>query len=176
MVTPLQQRKIVLSITNKAGDQLAKLTESLNSGRISTSEWAVQMKENVRNLHSAMGQLAHGGKAQMRARQLGSLGATIREQNKYLSGFINEVDNGLIPQANRARMYADAGWVTYEKSIAFREKAAGMSEERSELDDSAQHCEDCPAEAEKGWVPIGELIPIGDRECLARCRCSLEYR
>ena len=177
-ITPAEQRQMVLRITSKASDSLAKLTEQLASGKISTSEWAVQMKESVKGIHSAVGTLAHGGKKQMGARQLGSLGATIREQNKYLSNFINEVENGLSLEgaANRARMYADAGWVTYERSIAYREKAAGMTEERSILDEGSSHCEDCPAEAGKGWSEIGSLIPIGERACVSRCRCSLEYR
>ena len=178
-VTPAEQRQIVLSITGKASDKLQKLTNSLIDGDITTAHWAVEMKEQVRNLHSSLGQLAHGGKSQMGPKQLGGMGAAIRDQNKYLNAFINEVENGLTLDGTvraRAGMYADAGWVTYERGIAMREKAAGMTEERSVLEEGAAHCDGCLVEAARDWVPIGELIPVGDRDCQAGDRCSFEYR
>lgn len=51
----------------------------------------------------------------------------------------------------------------------------GYVEERSVLG-IADHCDGCLAEAGKGWRPIGTLLPIGGRDCKARCRCHFEYR
>lgn len=38
------------------------------------------------------------------------------------------------------------------------------------------NCNDCPPLADLGWVPIDEMVPIGESACLVRCRCSVEYR
>ena len=65
---------------------------------------------------------------------------------------------------------------TYESIKRDEHKDAGFDEERSVLDEGALHCADCPAEAAKGWVPVGELTPIGERECMTKCRCSIEFR
>ena len=38
------------------------------------------------------------------------------------------------------------------------------------------NCDECVSEAARDWVPIGEEVPIGERQCLTHCHCSLEYR
>ena len=38
-----------------------------------------------------------------------------------------------------------------------------------------EHCHECPPDAALGWVPIGTLRPIGDRECGHLCLCHFEY-
>jgi hypothetical protein len=32
------------------------------------------------------------------------------------------------------------------------------------------------SEAERGYVPIGTLIPIGERDCLGNDKCSMLFR
>jgi hypothetical protein len=42
----------------------------------------------------------------------------------------------------------------------------------------ADHCEgvgSCIEQTARGKVPIGSLIPVGDRRCLRRCHCTIEY-
>lgn len=169
-----------MSITEKAAGVLERATNGLIDGTVSVPEWAVTMRENMKMVHVSLAQLAHGGKAQMGPRQLGQLGAVVRRQNEFLRSFVLEVESGSLKLdgsvRNRAKMYADAGWGTYEGSIKERERNAGMAEERSFLEPGADHCEECPDEAGKGWSQIGSLIPVGSRTCLARCRCSFEYR
>jgi hypothetical protein len=52
---------------------------------------------------------------------------------------------------------------------------AGFEEARSVLH-PADHCPGCLVEAEKGWQPIGAMVPIGERDCKGNCRCTVEYR
>ena len=179
-VTPAQVNKIGQRIVDKSAAQMEKLTKQYVEGKIPLPEWAAQMRESVKGVHSAMGQLAHGGKEQMGARQRGLLGADMREQYAHLNRFVLQVEAGKVKPGDgmvaRAKMYGESGWTTYSSSVAQREKYAGMQEERSLLDKAAMHCEDCSVEANKGWEPIGTLIPIGERQCLGYCRCELEYR
>lgn len=39
----------------------------------------------------------------------------------------------------------------------------------------AEHCRECLEDAEKGFVPIGMLRPIGSRLCRTNCYCHMEY-
>ncbi|HEY6021351.1 MAG TPA: hypothetical protein VIY48_16040, partial [Candidatus Paceibacterota bacterium] len=54
--------------------------------------------------------------------------------------------------------------------------ANGYEEERRVLEPGADHCEGCEEQAAQGWQPIGTLDPIGDEECMTRCKCEFEYR
>jgi len=180
VVTPWQQRQIGLRIVNKSAAAMKQLAEDYVEGAASFEEWAVGMREAVKSVHSAMSQFAYGGKAQMGVAERGRLGATIRDQYKYLSQFALEVEAGRVEVGDaliaRSEMYGKAGWATYQDQVGHREKHAGMDEERSFLEPDADHCQDCFDEASIGWAPIGSLVPIGSRQCVARCQCSMEYR
>ena len=180
VVTPAEQRRIGLAIVDESAAALEALTESYVKGSITFEEWAVAMREGVKATHSAMSQLAFGGKEMMGARQRGLLGALIRNQYAFLGRFALNVESGQVPKGDgmvdRAKMYGEAGWSTYTQSIAQREQHAGAQEERSFLEPDADHCQECFDEAGKDWQPIGTLTPIGQRQCLARCQCEFEYR
>lgn len=40
----------------------------------------------------------------------------------------------------------------------------------------ADHCAGCIIETKRGWVPYGTLIPLGQRDCKAGCRCTIIYK
>lgn len=180
VVTPAEQRRIGLSIVASSADELEVLTEAYVSGSLTFEEWAVAMREAVKATHSAMSQLAFGGKEMMGPRQRGLLGSLIRDQYAFLGRFALQVEAGQVVKGDgmvdRAKMYGDAGWSTYTQSTAQREQHAGATEERSFLEPDAAHCDECFAEASKDWQPIGTLTPIGQRTCLSRCQCEFEYR
>lgn len=53
----------------------------------------------------------------------------------------------------------------------------GHNEAIRMLDPLARHCPDCPGYQTRGWVPIGEVMPVGWAcVCGGRCRCSVYTR
>jgi hypothetical protein len=138
------------------------------------------MSGKLRALHIGASLIAIGGAAQLTERTLSRLSARVNEQEQYLLKFVVSIEAGVQKKdaslVSRAAMYADAGVATYENTRRGDVKDAGFEEERSILDEGAHHCGECPDEAAKGWQPLGSLIPIGGRECMSRCRCSMEYR
>ena len=176
-LTPSEQRRIGLSIVSKSADALEDLTQSYVDGEIAFEEWAVAMREGVKATHSAMSQLAFGGKEQMGARQRGKLGSLLVQQYGFLSRFLMGVQSGEDnPAPGRSAQYGQSGWVSYTESIAQREKYAGMTEEHSFLEPGVAHCQECFDEFARGWQPIGTLVPVGDRTCQANDQCEFEYR
>jgi hypothetical protein len=179
-VTPAEVNKTGQRVVDKSVREMEKLTKQFVDGKIPLPEWAAQMKESVKGTHSAMGQLAHGGKKMMGAKERGLLGADMRAQYEHLNRFVLQVESGKVKPGDgmiaRAKMYGHSGWTTYSSAVGQREKYAGMREERSILESAARHCDDCTGEARKGWEAIGTLIPIGERQCLGMCKCELEYR
>lgn len=76
---------------------------------------------------------------------------------------------------NRAKMYAQAGRHTYEETRRSDMMTAGMTEARS-IRHSGDSCYGCKTQAAIGWQPILQLVPIGTRDCLRNCKCTVQYR
>lgn len=167
----------IATTVDNARLRVRSLTQDYVDGKINHAEWNLAMQNEIKIGSRAMAQLANGGN--LSPSMLGSLGAAVREQNKYLMAFASDVENGLVGLGPgliaRAEMYAEGLWARYQNFVRLREKGAGMASERLVLG-VANHCDDCPADAALGWVEIGTLANIGSRTCLSRCRCHFEYR
>ena len=66
-------------------------------------------------------------------------------------------------------------WPTYQTERDEAHARAGFDEVRSRLT-IAEHCQGCVDEADRGWVPISTIVPIGQRTCKMNDRCFLEFR
>ena len=167
--------RAILALRNQARANAA----SYRAGSISLDEWEASMRQIVKDTHLLNTVAARGGFDQMTDTEYGRIGAVVREQYAYLDQFTAGIANGAVPLDGRfdvrAAMYADAGRGTYEGDVAAQQQEVGATEERSVLH-PADHCEDCLAEAAKGWQPLGTLIPIQQRQCLTNDACTMDYR
>ena len=76
---------------------------------------------------------------------------------------------------NRATMYAESAYATFENNVVEREKDEGVTLGRRVLEEG-DNCEDCIAAASEEFVPLDELPEIGDSVCQSRCRCEFEFQ
>lgn len=158
--------------------RLAALAESLRVGGISLDAWIIEMRRAIKQVHLYSAAAARGGWAQMSQADYGRVGTLVREQYGYLENFANEIVDGLILDGRflrRVALYGSAGRRTFHRVEQLEMQLRAMDEERSVLN-PADHCEECIAEAAKGWVPLGTVIPIGERTCLTNCKCDMDYR
>jgi len=155
------------------------LAQQLRAGEISLRTWEAEMRVIVKDAQLLGAASAAGGWAQLDQRSLGRAGREIRDQYAFLDNFATEVMTGDQKLdgtlANRAIMYVEAARQGYENEREAVERAAGYAEEKSARH-ASDSCEGCVREEARGWVAIGELVPIGDRNCLTRCRCTIERR
>ncbi len=160
-------------------NNMRRLSEQLQAGEIDLREWRTGMLREIKTVHVASTVAARGGWAQMEPADWGRAGRSIREQYDYLNRFASEVQYGKQKLdgrfLQRADLYGKAGRASYEKERQAQRKEQGMTEERNRLH-PADHCKGCLAETAQGWVPIGTLTPIGERDCLGNCQCSMQYR
>ncbi|MGE0131930.1 MAG: hypothetical protein AB7U82_27920 [Blastocatellales bacterium] len=161
---------------------LARHAEDLRAGRINDAEWALRSTEAIKNGHRAVAVIAGGGKANMAASDWGFLGATIRRELSYFNRFANEVEarpeGAQLADAfvSRAKSYGAAIYSTFEQQQRRRVLKDGTHAfERNILEGGRQHCDGCLRETSRGKVGVGELIPVGERDCGTRCRCRIEY-
>lgn len=178
----VDERKIraELDLTlGKVAERMNALSADLQGGRISLDVWHAEMRLAVKNTHVMSAALAKGGWGQLTQRDYGRIGAAVRKQYDYLNGFANEVALGRQTLNGRflvrAKLYAQAARMMFERIREAEMIAAGMNEERNILG-FADHCFDCVAMTALGWVLIGTLIPIGERQCGPNCKCRKAYR
>ena len=120
-------------------------------------------------------------------------------QSMYLERFAAEVELNTPPELavptappapnalsapqiiDRAEKYAGSVWgdaINARRQKVIR-SGRYSQERRVHARPMGQHdaCTTCLGESDKGWVPIGRLLPIGDSECLGiRCDCYFEFR
>ena len=109
----------------------------------------------------------------------GKLGSEIKQQYRYLQQFEADLRDGKLSEAQiaaRARSYIDTANAMYAEAQRRSAGDAGMAEERNILN-ARESCAGCVHETQRGWVPVGDLVPVGARNpCGAYCKCQLEFR
>lgn len=172
-------RGLLDAYTDRISDRAAGLSEKLARGEISVGEWETGMRGLIKRTHAVHAAAARGGWERMTPSDWGRVGSVVKEQYRYLRSFSADVALGVVPRtgalAVRARLYAEAGRRSHFDTERRLMVGRGYVEERSVLG-VADHCAGCESAAAQGWQPIGSLPPIGERDCLVRCRCHFDYR
>jgi hypothetical protein len=177
-VTAKSVRFAVDTIIDAETVKVRDIAHRLIDSSINLAEWQIQTTSLLKTLYVATGIAACGGFENTSNADLGYLGSLIKEQYKFLRNFANDIKQGRQALDGtllaRAELYTQAARGLYEDVVARAARNGGSSSEKSILG-SADHCGDCVGEAAKGWQPIGTLIPIGQRQCMSNCRCSMSY-
>lgn len=183
---PVTGRFIARAAVRRAlEDSLANLTRltdtlagDLRFGRISLVQWREQMRLIVKQTQMAAAELARGGRAQMTQSDYGRVGQLVRRQYGFLETWVDQIKAGLPfdgRMEERAKQYlrgARSAYIAHEVQ-ALRQR--GFDEIRTVLH-PAEHCPECLAEAARGFVRIGDHVPIGQRICRNNDRCTAEFR
>jgi hypothetical protein len=174
-----QVRRAIDATLRNHTNAVAALTDLLRQRALTLPEWERRMRLEVKNVHIYSALAAKGGRAQLTPQDYGRIGAVVKRQYKYLSGFAADISNGTAGNViGRAKLYAQAGRGTHEKVRQTEMKRRGFDEELNVLAPS-EHCDgagSCVEQTDKGWVPVGSLVPIGGRLCVVNCRCHIRYR
>ena len=172
-------RSILDQAIAKSQLRMQTASDQLRRGELALDEWQLVMREEIKRTQLGAEMLVQGGRAQMTPADFGRVGQRIRTQYDYLRDLSQQLADGSIRTdgtfLNRAKMYAASARVGFHDSLGEQLTDLGYTEERSVLH-PAEHCDLCVSEAARGFVPIGTLIPIGERTCLGNDRCSVAYR
>jgi hypothetical protein len=177
-------RKWVIAAADKYEERLASLAKNVTpgataaAGEITQREFQMTMQKEIAKAESAMTASAVGGLKQMKPREWNNVAIQIRKQQSAMVGFAKDIVQTKLSPAQieaRARLYARAIYATHMNEMTDFKKSMGAKSARRILHEGAIHCEDCPDLAKLGWVPIEDLVPIGDTACIVNCRCAIEY-
>lgn len=153
------------------------LAESLRAGQITLDDWELGMRALSKDVHLYSAAAAKGGWSNLTAEDYGRVGRITRDEYAWIRNFRQQIADGLPLDGRflvRTRLYAQAGRETFHKVERQNQLAQGKTLERSVLA-ASDHCDLCVSEAARGWVLIGQLIPIGQRTCGRNCKCTIEY-
>jgi hypothetical protein len=172
-------RRALDIVIEDARTEMRDLGQDLREGEIDIEIWQTQMAEGIKRSHLAYAALAVGGWAQMTQADFGRVGQRIRFQYDRLRRFAGQIASGAQRLdgsiLRRVDLYVQATRATFHTFSRLMMSSRGFAEERNVLN-PADHCVGCVGETDRGWVALGSLIPIGGRDCLTNCRCSIEYR
>lgn len=183
-VSTQQLRRAVDGAVQNGAKRMRDLTNNLREGRLTLAQWQTRMAREIKLNHLSNGSVARGGLAQLTQADLDRISQRVAGQETFLRRFARQIEDGeqLLDGTalRRADMYAQAGRNTYHQLQELNMIESGFNEVRSILN-AQESCSDssrpgCIEEAARGFVPIGELTPLGRRTCLSNDRCSLEYR
>lgn len=156
------------------------LANQLREGAIPLAVWQTEMRALMKSMHVAAMTLATGGKEMMTPATRGALGGHLAREYRALNNLANRIANGQQPLDGTlwrtARHYIRAARKTYYEGQRRRLRDTGFDQEKSVRTAAERSCRSCIAEEDRGWVNIGSLVPIGDRDCRRNCLCLMYYR
>lgn len=157
--------------------KVRSLALQLQQRQTTLAEWQIAMRDTIKDIHLVSSALARGGWAQMSEADYLKVSEKIEFHLMKLNELAKQVEKGLPLDGRflrRTTLYAQSGRSTYHESLRNEMALRGFTLEKSVLA-SSDHCTECVSEAAKGFVPIGELILIGERICRSNCRCHVEF-
>ena len=166
-------------VVDGSSQVMRALSQQLRDGNISLADWQLEMMQQIKTTHLAGAAMQKGGWQQMSQADFGRVGRIVRTEYEFLRNFAEQVASGKQKLdgsfTRRAAMYGQQGRPTY---LTFWDSTAsqrGFDEERSILQ-PAEHCTECISEDAKGFQPLGQMIPIGNRICRSNDKCVKEFR
>lgn len=185
-ITDTQLRKAVRQISLHQRLEMRKKTQQLISGLILFGVWYTDMQDLMTILYRTIWTLSIGGFLfeDEEKRQLFYL--FVIGQFGWLDFFYDQLINK--SQAmngtamSRAGLYASYGNSMWQNTFLEKMIDFGYEEARRILGHNEHHCykdhirQGCIELAQKGWVPIREITPIGNATCYTNCLCHIEYR
>jgi hypothetical protein len=177
-LAPEQGRRLLHGVVAAVRPVVLSVTDALIAGNLRLSGWFRAMRDALVPGYFA-GALAVLDDPDPPPADVAAIVAEANRQVGYLGRFRDEIATAshLLGPATlaRAEMYSGAAWAVGMNVQRAEKTRDGLRQERNILGPS-DSCRGCIEETLRGWVNVGELVPVGSRLCLSRCRCSYDWR
>ena len=148
------------------------------NGRIKVKLWQVRHARHVKNMQLSQMALARGGWAHITPADLKLMERILRFQMSRVEAFAADIASGKLRTTagilQRAGYYEESARHTFWHFVRQNASELKMDRERN-ITMPGETCKGCAEAEDKGWVPLGTLVPIGSRDCGPRCRCVLQF-
>lgn len=178
-LTPEQGRRLLMGVVNSVEPTLAAITEALVRGAVRLASWWRSFRDALVPGHFAGAMAVLNDAGEPTPADLQAIADESNRQGAFLwrfRGQIQAAEHVLGPESvNRATLYSHAIWATAQAVQRGGKVRDGYQSEMNHTG-IADHCDQCLEQSNLGWVPIGSLIPIGQRTCGPRCKCWITYK
>lgn len=148
-------------------------------GKITGDDFQLLLRTELKQTHIAAYAAGKGGFKQLTKADYGRLGSVLKKQYAYLDRFMADLAAGEVTLdgrfLQRAMLYVKQARTSYYLADRASQEVAGMTQEHN-VKANADNCEGCLEATAMGWVSLGTLTPVGERDCLGNCLCTIEYR
>lgn len=175
----------VETVITKAKSEIRLLTDNLIRGKIDLDQYKLSMAGIIRKVNVATAIIGATGPVNLDGAALAKMNQILERQLRNLNTHVERIAAKLssgkgVDKATiaRALSFADNAYATSEEVLKdfLMEEFGEQLQEARELNDSVENCTECQNLAERGWVDIGTLPPIGGQLCGHNCRCQFIYR
>ena len=179
--------RLVLLLVADTAARVSDLTRMMAAGDISIGAWQDEFAGVLKDTYLAAAALAVGGFARLTDEDLARVSADLRFAYTRLERFARFAEQRMHDADSVGRVLArSALYARYTNGLyqRFRTEShtRAVDEDGNRLFlfetnilGNAEHCSQCLEETAKGWVLIGTLVPVGNRICLANCKCRLSF-
>lgn len=144
----------------------------------SLDRWLEKMTVMIRDWSARAAFLAIGLLAYLDPLIVAELSAFVSRQLAMLEGFYWQVLSGTQPIdgnfVRRSGLYALQAREMFGVANMEKHFRDGYAYEQNFLG-LAEHCGGCVDQTARGVVPIGTLVPVGLRDCLSNCKCTVVF-
>lgn len=183
LVSRAAVRAEIDKLTDFVKREAKTLSENLESGAISLTDWHLAMRELLKSAHIIAASVGRGGFARMTQKDWGVVGAKIKWQYGFLQKTARSIEKGKILKAlvpGRAQKYAAALHISFYRAFgeAQAEGRAITGEKpllvKREIN-SKEGCAECLEYAAMGFIPVDEQPLLGELSCGDFCKCDLVF-
>ena len=191
-VSDRQLRAAAKRVSAEASRRAKKETQQLIAGVIILAVWYSRMRDLLAALYKTIWLVSIGGFVFDDNTQRNLFYLFIMAQFNYFDNFTTQIETGeqvLDGRAvARAGMYGGHGYSEWQNLRLLHAPEVGYVEVRRILApiEFERHCSEkenlhsdrpgCVEIAARGWIPIAEMVPIGDCICYSNCLCDLKFR
>jgi hypothetical protein len=185
-VSDRQLRRAVFKVSNEASLRMKKTTQQLIAGVILLAAWYDAMRSLTAALYRTVFLLSIGGFLFEDDIARNVFYLLSLPQFERLDNFARQLETG-VQRLNgramsRAGLYGSYGNALWQNIGLERAKKKRLTEAQRVLGPNENHCRDsgerpgCWELWKKGWMPIEEMVPIGEATCYSNCLCHIKYR
>lgn len=161
---------------------LEALGYELLDGTIDMETFADTFRDEMKAEYIRQYVFGIGGLAYMTAEDWQTVANDLEQQYKYAEDFFSEIDDAasqddegaaLLALFWRFGLYAASAAAVYEFANTLFSRGEGYTQEAWFLDEAiTNHCDDCLAYSDMGWVDIGTFPQPGDGTTVCKKNCG----
>jgi hypothetical protein len=179
-------RAAVAKVSKESKLEMRKKTQQLIAGTILFSVWYPKMQSLMNTLYRTIWTLTIGGFVFETEESRNAFYLFALVQFGWLDKFYSQLERGVQPlngaAMTRAGLYGEYGNSFYQNSLLQAMEKRGFTVAKRILGSNEYHCYKsherlgCIELAQKGWLPIQQITPIGSAACYSNCHCHIVYR